>query len=44
MTPEELAKKEAEEFEVGPLSILTASVKNNTQVSEKLEKILIITY
>jgi len=32
MTPEELAAKEQEEFNVGPLSILTQSVKNNTQV------------
>lgn len=33
MTPEELAKREEEEFSTGPLSILTTSVKNNTQVS-----------
>jgi len=32
MTPEELAKREEEEFHTGPLSILTQSVKNNTQV------------
>lgn len=32
MTPEELAKREEEEFSTGPLSILTQSVKNNTQV------------
>ncbi|XP_003746524.1 probable small nuclear ribonucleoprotein Sm D2 [Galendromus occidentalis] len=32
MTPEELAKREEEEFETGPLSVLTQSVKNNTQV------------
>jgi len=32
MTPEELAKKEEEEFTTGPMSILTQSVKNNTQV------------
>ncbi|KAK0408598.1 hypothetical protein QR680_004047 [Steinernema hermaphroditum] len=32
MTMEELAAKEQEEFNVGPLSILTFSVKNNTQV------------
>jgi len=32
MTPEELAKREEEEFSTGPLSILTTSVKNNTQV------------
>ncbi|CAL8081119.1 unnamed protein product [Orchesella dallaii] len=32
MTPEELAKREEEEFSTGPLSILTSSVKNNTQV------------
>lgn len=33
MTPEELAKREEEEFNTGPLSILTQSVKSNTQVS-----------
>ena len=32
MTPEELAKREDEEFNTGPLSILTQSVKTNTQV------------
>ena len=32
MTQEELQKAEEEEFAVGPLSILTNSVKNNTQV------------
>lgn len=32
LTPEELAAKEKEEFETGPLSVLTQSVKNNTQV------------
>jgi len=32
LTPEELAAKEEEEFNVGPLSVLTQSVKNNTQV------------
>jgi len=32
MTPEELAQKEQEEFNTGPLSVLTQSVKNNTQV------------
>jgi hypothetical protein len=32
MTPEELAKREDEEFSTGPLSVLTQSVKNNTQV------------
>jgi hypothetical protein len=32
MTPEELAKREEEEFNTGPLSVLTQSVKNNTQV------------
>jgi hypothetical protein len=32
MTPEELAKREEEEFSTGPLSVLTQSVKNNTQV------------
>ena len=33
MTPEELAKQEEQEFNTGPLSVLTQSVKNNTQVS-----------
>uniref|UniRef100_A0A286XDW6 Small nuclear ribonucleoprotein Sm D2 n=1 Tax=Cavia porcellus TaxID=10141 RepID=A0A286XDW6_CAVPO len=32
MTPEELPKREEEEFNTGPLSVLTQSVKNNTQV------------
>jgi small nuclear ribonucleoprotein D2 len=32
MTPEELAQREQEEFSTGPLSVLTQSVKNNTQV------------
>ena len=32
MTPEELAAREQEEFKTGPLSVLTQSVKNNTQV------------
>jgi len=32
MTAEELAQKEQEEFNTGPLSVLTHSVKNNTQV------------
>ena len=32
MTPEELAKQEEQEFNTGPLSVLTQSVKNNTQV------------
>ncbi|ELW65462.1 Small nuclear ribonucleoprotein Sm D2 [Tupaia chinensis] len=32
MTPEELQKWEEEEFNTGPLSELTQSVKNNTQV------------
>ena len=32
MTPEELEKAEQEEFNTGPLSVLTDSVKNNTQV------------
>lgn len=32
MTPEELAKREEEEFNTGPLSVLTQSVKSNTQV------------
>eukprot|EP00794_Sanderia_malayensis_P020239 gene20239-22218_t len=32
MTPEELAKREEEEFNTGPLSVLMQSVKNNTQV------------
>ncbi|VDP01017.1 unnamed protein product [Soboliphyme baturini] len=32
MTAEELMAKEQEELNVGPLSVLTQSVKNNTQV------------
>ncbi|XP_064217370.1 small nuclear ribonucleoprotein Sm D2-like [Aotus nancymaae] len=32
MTPEELQKREEEEFNMGPLSVLIQSVKNNTQV------------
>ena len=32
MTPEELDAREQEEFNTGPLSVLTQSVKNNTQV------------
>jgi len=32
MTAEELSQKEQEEFTTGPLSVLTQSVKNNTQV------------
>ncbi|CAG2167985.1 unnamed protein product [Oppiella nova] len=32
MSPEELARREEEEFNTGPLSVLTQSVKNNTQV------------
>ncbi|XP_037596080.1 small nuclear ribonucleoprotein Sm D2-like [Cebus imitator] len=31
MTPQELQKQEEEEFNTGPLSLLTQSVKNNTQ-------------
>lgn len=32
MTEEELQKREEEEFQTGPLSVLTQSVRNNTQV------------
>ena len=32
MTEEELRKKEEEEFNTGPLSLLTQAVKHNTQV------------
>ncbi|KAI6186431.1 Small nuclear ribonucleoprotein Sm D2 [Aphelenchoides besseyi] len=32
MTAEELDEREQEEFKIGPLSILTQSVKNNAQV------------
>ena len=32
MTPEELERREEEEFNTGPLSVLTQSIKNNTQV------------
>ncbi|KAK7833353.1 hypothetical protein U0070_017352 [Myodes glareolus] len=31
MTPEELPKREEKEFNTGPLSVLTQSVKDNTQ-------------
>jgi small nuclear ribonucleoprotein D2 len=34
MSEEELQKKEEEEFNTGPLSLLTQAVKHNTQVSE----------
>nr|CAD7203943.1 unnamed protein product [Timema douglasi] len=36
MTPDELSKREEEEFSTGPLSVLTQSVKNNTQKSRML--------
>lgn len=36
MTEEELQKKEEEEFNIGPLSLLTQSVKYNTQVRNKM--------
>ena len=32
MTEEEMRKKEEEEFQTGPLSVLTQAVKHNTQV------------
>ena len=32
MSEEDLRKKEEEEFQTGPLSVLTQSVRNNTQV------------
>eukprot|EP00047_Mylnosiga_fluctuans_P001865 m.222226 g.222226 ORF g.222226 m.222226 type:complete len:116 (-) comp10730_c0_seq1:119-466(-) len=32
MSAEELAKKEEEEFQTGPMSVLTNSVKSNSQV------------
>ena len=32
MTVEEMEQREQEEFNTGPLSVLTQSVKNNTQV------------
>merc|ERR1719384_736995 len=32
LSPEELRKKEELEFKTGPLSVLTQSVKNNTQI------------
>ena len=34
MTPEEIEAKEQEEFQTGPLRVLTDSVKNNTQVNK----------
>ncbi|XP_057620969.1 small nuclear ribonucleoprotein Sm D2 [Chionomys nivalis] len=42
MTPEELQKREEEEFNTGPLSVLTQSVKNNTQVLINCRNILCI--
>ena len=33
MTPEEMEAKEQEEFNTGPLRVMTDYVKNNTQVS-----------
>lgn len=33
MSQDELSRREEEEFNTGPLSVLTQSVKNNTQVS-----------
>ena len=32
LTEEEMKKKEDEEFQTGPLSVLTQAVKHNTQV------------
>ena len=32
LTPEELEEREKHEFQTGPLSVLTDSVRNNTQV------------
>merc|ERR1712157_125090 len=32
LTPEEMEEREKHEFQTGPLSVLTESVKNNTQV------------
>ena len=43
LTHEELEKLEKEEFEHGPLNILTASVKNNTQVLINCRLFLVIT-
>jgi hypothetical protein len=36
MTPEERDAKEQEEFNTGPLRVLTDSVKNNTQVERRI--------
>lgn len=36
MSQEELMEQEEKEFTVGPLSILTQAVKNNSQVGFKL--------
>lgn len=35
LTEEEMRKKEEEEFQTGPLSVLTQAVKHNTQVRER---------
>ena len=42
MTPEEMEAKEQEEFNTGPLRVLTDSVKNNTQVFTFLYRSLLI--
>ena len=42
MTPEEMEAKEQEEFNTGPLRVLTDSVKNNTQVITFLYRSLLI--
>ena len=44
MTPEELAKQEEQEFNTGPLSVLTQSVKNNTQVWTRMLRCAWILY
>ncbi|CAG5127498.1 unnamed protein product, partial [Candidula unifasciata] len=37
MTPEELSQHEQEGFNTGPLSVLTQSVKNNTQLLARVK-------
>jgi hypothetical protein len=38
MSIDDLEKKEEEEFRTGPLSVLTTSVKTNTQVNRSVVK------
>ena len=44
MTEDEMRQKEEEEFNTGPLSLLTQSVKHNTQVCHVVIVSIINTY